>query len=62
MAVGGVALAAIDFAHDYMIGGKTGNPGPYRCNTYSTVLAVMTLRIQFSFPYVAEPWRGTEAE
>ena len=63
-AVGGVALAAIGLWYDdYTAGGA--NPVTQDLLdviTYSTGVGSNDKEFKSSFPYVAEPWRGTEAE
>ena len=62
-AVGGVVLAAIGLWYDDYFPGGTSSPATnLLVNTiqYSTGVEANDAAFTGSFPYLAEPWRGTE--
>lgn len=65
-AVSGVALAAIGLWYDdYQVADTTQSPVTnllLNVLKYSTGVETNDLEFKSTFPYVAEPWRGTEVE
>jgi hypothetical protein len=61
-AVSGVALAAIGLWYDDYNGASPVTPNLLNVLTYSTGVEKNDKAFKTSFPYVATPWSGTEAE
>jgi hypothetical protein len=61
-AVSGVALAAIGLWYDDYNGASPVTPNLLNVLTYSTGVEKNDKAFKASFPYVATPWSGTEAE
>ena len=62
-AVGGIALAAIGLWYDDYAAGSTPSPVTNLLKNvlqYSTGIEANDAPFSSSFPYLAEPWRGTE--